>query len=116
MDDQAVKIDGVPVTAPLWGRAPAEDLARIMKLMLDASYHYADDTAREWSRGNRCMIEAAQIANQHKLSFGAIKSLHSEAKPIMPLSDWANSVLRDARDPKGSADILTAYRKATGAA
>lgn len=91
------KIGGVPVTAPLWHGAPALTLAKIIDLLSSASYHYADDSGKEWGTANMKKMEAAALINQYKLSFYAIECLYKEAPQLFTLGELINAVIRDLR-------------------
>ncbi len=63
-----------------------KDLAgkeQFQKLLNDASYHYADDSGSEWSRGAKLVLEAAQLAITNKWRFWQIKEAHREAAPLV---------------------------------
>lgn len=91
------KIGGVPVTAPLWRKTPALTLTEIVSLLSSASYHYADDSGKEWGTANMKKMEAAALINQHKLGFFAIECLYKEAPQLFTLGDLINAVIRDLR-------------------
>lgn len=90
-------INDIPANAPLFCGASKEDLQAIIKHLHDASYHYADDSAREWGQARTHVAEAAKIVNRNGLRFGAMQAIQKEAKPMMPLDDLIDAVLADAR-------------------
>lgn len=91
------EINGVSVTAPLWRDATPETLAKIIEDLRIASYHYADDSGREWKKARARMRAAAQAINAAGLQYTAIQFLHLHAKPLTSLDDLVDAVLRDAR-------------------
>jgi len=90
-------IGKINATAPLWNGADFMTLKGIVQLLSSASYHYADDSGREWGRASLAKMEAAAIINQHKLRFYAIEALYKEAPQLFVLGDLINAVLKDAR-------------------
>jgi len=91
------KIGGVPVTAPSWRGAPALTLTAIVGLLSSASYHYADDSGKEWGAAQMKKMEVAALINQYKLSFYAIECLYKEAPQLFTLGDLIDAVIRDLR-------------------
>lgn len=89
-------IGNINATAPLWNGADFMTLKGIVQLLSDASYHYADDSGREWERANLAKMEAAAIINQHKLRFTAIEALYREAPQLITLNELVDAVLKDA--------------------
>lgn len=94
MDD---KIDGVPVDAPLWRKAPPEDLRQIVKCLSDASYHYADDSGREWGRGRSLVVEAATLINKHSLGHSAMVHLYADKPQLVSFGTLVDTVLQELR-------------------
>jgi hypothetical protein len=90
-------IGGIPVTAPLWRGATRDKLLRIIELMSDASYHYADDSGKEWGRARECKNEAAALINQLRLDYAAIKVLYEERQQLVSFENLVDAVLKDAR-------------------
>lgn len=90
-------IGGIVEDAPLWRGASSSDLKDIIKLMSDASYHYADDSTREWGKAALCKMQAAAKINSFKLDYDAIEALFREKRQLFALSDLINAVLKDAR-------------------
>lgn len=93
-------INDIPANAPLFRKAPKEDLAAVIKHLHEASYHYADDSGREWELAKQHVADAANILNKLQLPFRAICEIQNEAKPLMPLDDIVDAVLAAAREAK----------------
>lgn len=93
----AHEINGIPVTAPLWQRAKPDDLFQIIKHLSDASYHFADDSGREWSKARECLRCAASEINGFWLGYRAISCLVSHTSQLVTLDQVFDAVLRDAR-------------------
>ncbi|WP_422028101.1 hypothetical protein [Roseovarius sp.] len=90
-------IDNVPSNAPLFKNAPEDDLRQVIKHLQLASHHYADDSGREWGLARKHVSDAAEILNRNSLEYRAIQAIHREARPLMPLDDVIDEVLRLAR-------------------
>ncbi len=90
-------IGDIIVTAPLRNNAPPEELRSIVELLSRASYHYADDSSKEWGAAQRTKTEAAEKINGFNLGFRAIRALYDEKPQLLTLEDLIDSVLKDAR-------------------
>lgn len=97
MTDTITEFGGVKADAPLFREAPADDLQRIVDNLSSASYHYADDSAKEWKVARQKMREAAEIINRHRLPFYAIKCLHRHTSQLVSLDDVVDAALAHAR-------------------
>lgn len=53
-----------------------------VKLINDASYHFADDTTREWSLGREKLRKAAEILVANGWRFWMIQRVWAEIKPL----------------------------------
>jgi hypothetical protein len=76
---------------------PVTDLPgfpEVHKLLMDASFHFADDTAREWGSARKAQREACQIIIDNRWPAWRIAQAHEEIKPIMPLEDLYNTILQ----------------------
>ena len=51
--------------------------------LLQASYHYADDSTKEWGAGSQCLNEACDIAVAERWSDEKITELVNDIRPIM---------------------------------
>jgi len=91
-------INEIPATAPLFNKAGPEQLQEIIQHLHAASYHYADDSGREWGKAKQHVADAGKIANKCNLSFRAMQEIQKEAKPLMPLDDFINAALSAARN------------------
>lgn len=95
-------INGIPASAPVFKGAKFEDLKAIIKHLTDASYHYADDSAKEWQRGRSHVKEAAQMCNNLGLGYEAIYRLHKHESQLVDFDQFMNAVLTDARQKGGA--------------
>jgi hypothetical protein len=90
-------ISSIPVSAPLFHKAPEDRLLKVVKLLSDASYHYADDSSKEWGRAASLVKEAAEEVNFLRLGFQAIEALYKHAPQLVSFSEFINEILKDAR-------------------
>jgi hypothetical protein len=91
-------IGGVIVTAPLWNNVPPITLVGLVKLLSSASYHFADDSAEAWSRGNECLRQFAREVNAAGLWYHAIFCLRRDTPQLVTLEQVIDAVLRDLRE------------------
>lgn len=94
---EPAKIGGVNVTAPLWNKAPEADIRAIVRMMSDASHHFADDSGKEWSLGYSLRDNAAAEINRLRLGAYAIRCLVREQPQLVTEGDLIDAVLKDAR-------------------
>ena len=92
-----MEINGIPADAPLFKATPEADLATVISHLHSASYHYADDSGKEWNKAREYVVTAAAIVNAHCLSYSAIECLYKEARPLVSLSQFFDAVLDDLR-------------------
>jgi len=92
-----VLIGGIKASAPLWNKAPEADLLAIVESLSRASYHYADDSGKEWGKAGSCIATASAECNRLSLSFSAITAIHRHKPQLVSLGDFTDAVLRDAR-------------------
>ena len=92
-----MEINGIISTAPLFSGAGNNSLSEIMKHLGDASYHYADDSGKEWDKARQHIEEAARIVNSKGLSYRAIKCLYIEESPLMTFDEFLDAILNQAR-------------------
>jgi hypothetical protein len=97
MTDTKELIGGVDVTAPLWRKNEPLALHGIVKLLSDASYHCADDSAREWGSAAKALNMAATAVNAAGLGSYAITCLHRHETQLVTLEQFMDAILRDAR-------------------
>lgn len=90
-------IGGVRVDAPLFMGASEADLRKIVKLLSDASFNYADDSTGEWNRALAEVNLAAAICNIRRLPFRAIECLHRDKQQLVTFEQFMDAILRDAR-------------------
>ena len=99
-----MEINGISADAPLFKDTPEADLSAVISHLKSASYHYADDSGKEWSKAREHVRTAAAIVNGHRLCHRAIKCLHEEARPLVTLSQFFDAVLDDLRPPQPIGD------------
>lgn len=63
------KIGGVIVTAPLWNGAEPHDLRQIVAWLSSASYHFADDSGKEWISAYKKLDAPVKAVNRLRLGF-----------------------------------------------
>jgi hypothetical protein len=68
------------------------------KCLKSASYHYADDSTKEWHMAHDFMDRAALIAINNRYPFWAIKRMFNEIKPLASIDDLMERLLRVAQD------------------
>ena len=91
------KFNNVPWTAPLFRGTPLEVLEAIVDRLDLTSYHYADDSTREWGKARTLVQETAQLINTHLLSFEAIQCLYLHKAQLVTFAELINAVLKDLR-------------------
>lgn len=91
------KINGIPADAPLWRGATHAELKAIIALLSKASYHYADDSGKEWGNAQSAKAEAAQEINRLTLPAMAIAELQKAQPQLVTFHDLIDAVLKDAR-------------------
>jgi hypothetical protein len=91
------EIGGITATAPLWKKATEAELLGIVKCLSSASYHYADDSGKEWATASVAMRTAAAEVNRLRLGVTAIVALHRHAQQLVSLNDFIDKILADAR-------------------
>ncbi len=91
------QIGGVSFDAPLFRKASLEDLLFITAKLSSASYHYADDSAREWDTARECKDLAARKANELNLCFRAVECLVRHSPQLVTLGDFIDAMLKDLR-------------------
>ena len=91
------KIGGINVAAPLWNKANESELRAIVTKLDDASYHYADDSAREWGKGDLAKEQAAAEVNRLMLSTRAIEALYTERQQLVSRENFMDAILKNAR-------------------
>ena len=96
------KIGGVTATAPLFNGCPEETLIFCVKMLSDASFHYAGDTSKEWGEGNRQVALCAKAINAHKLRYAAIECIQRHEPQLVSLAALVDAVLKQAREGAGA--------------
>jgi hypothetical protein len=91
------KINGISADAPLFRGASPDTLQAIVALLSKASYHYADDSTKEWGYADAAKVEAVVKINQLKLTVRAIEALYRDKPQLVTFYDLLDAVLRDAR-------------------
>lgn len=90
-------INSIPVDAPLFQGVPVDDLLAIIGKLSSASYHYADDSGKEWGVAVEAVREAARLINQHKLRYDAIRHLQAHEKQLVTLATLIDVVFQELR-------------------
>lgn len=91
------KFSNVPWNAPLFRGASLKDLSHIISLLDKASFHYADDSASEWSLAHEAKRMAAQKANELRLDYDAVEKLVKHRPQLVTVGDVINSMLKELR-------------------
>ena len=111
-------IGGIDVTAPLWNKTEPRELHAIVAALSDASYHYADDSGKEWSAGNGEVQRAAKAVNAAGLGHYAITCLHRHTSQLVTLDRFMDAILKDARPASPDVRVVVKpleWRKQSGA-
>lgn len=87
------KINNIPTAAPIFNDASEADLFQIVKHLSSASYHYADDSGKEWTQATNHVNSAADLIIKCKLELGAVRHLHSHQSQLVSLDDLMRRVL-----------------------
>lgn len=66
----------------------------MVELLRTASYHYADDTGKEWGAAGRAMDEFTDKVFEYHLTFWHIEEIILEADPLMPRGAIFDGVIR----------------------
>ena len=90
-------IGGIDATAPLFMNVTPDSLRDLVKLLSDASYHYADDSGGEWGSGHSYVRLFAEAVNAASLGYYAIVALHRDQPQLVTLEQVMDAVLREAR-------------------
>ncbi len=90
-------IHNIPVDAPMFNKATSAELFYIIKKLSDASYHYADDSGREWGQASLDKMQAVATINRLNLCFEAIEALYRHQSQLIGFGEVMNAVLKDAR-------------------
>lgn len=86
-----------PVGAPLWRGATEAELLGIINALSQASFHYADDSGKEWGAANYQKRRAAAECNRLNFDFDALKAIHAAKPQLVTLGDFVSAVLTLAR-------------------
>ena len=96
MNDEP-RINNIPFDAPLFRKTPLVTLNTIIENLSRCSYHYADDSAKEWGRANELLRETADTINRHEFSYSAIRALYSHLPQLVTFDQLINAILLNAR-------------------
>lgn len=66
----------------------------VRELMLNASYHYADDSAKEWPSARALKREAAKIMVKNRWTAQNMMKIHEWVRPIYPVEDTMNEAVK----------------------
>lgn len=97
------RISDIPADAPLFQKVPEETLLQLILKLSQASYHFADDTSKEWPIGYGLVNEFAAEANTLNLRFAAVSALVRHAPQLVTLEQVIDAMLRQARLSAGMA-------------
>jgi hypothetical protein len=67
---------------------------KLVELLRTASYHYADDSGKEWGAAARAMDEFIELAVEKELTYYHYEDVYTAATPLMPFSAIVDGVLR----------------------
>lgn len=91
------KIGTIAWSAPLWRGASLEELNVIIDHLSSASYHFADDSSKEWHLGQQSLNKAAKEINSLKLGYTAITALYAHKAQLIGFDQFVDAILKDAR-------------------
>lgn len=58
-----------------------------------ASYHYSDDTTREWHLAKKYIEKAAELIVVHNITEKQVNDLYNETKPLVSKLELKNTCL-----------------------
>lgn len=67
---------------PAGSVCPEPDYAAFAEALKQASYHFADDSGKEWGRANLCMATAASYAINAAWPYWVMKRMYREIAPL----------------------------------
>lgn len=91
------KFNDVPWDASLFNGASLFDLNQIVTYLDQASYHYADDSGKEWGSAAVCKGEAAKLANTLNLNFSAVDRLVKHHPQLVTVGEMIDAMFRELR-------------------
>lgn len=91
------KIGEVRISAPLWRGATMAQLENISDLLRVASYHFSDDSAKEWRQGREALSMAGDCANALNLDYAALQALYADQSQLVSFGDFVDAVIKSAR-------------------
>jgi hypothetical protein len=62
-----------------------------------ASYHFADDSGKEWADAYKTLDAPEKAVNRLRLGFYAIQCLHRDKPQLVTLDQFMDAILKDAR-------------------
>ena len=65
----------------------------VKEALIRASYHYADDTTKEWVLGRKYVEDAAHIVIKNDMSEDEISKAFELAKPLVSLNQLKNTCM-----------------------
>lgn len=72
---------------------PYDFYPEFKKLLNDASYHFADDSSKEWALGYLLVEDAAAMVADRELPFWVIERMRREAGSMVDTDLFMNKVL-----------------------
>ena len=91
-------INGVRATAPVFHHATFDELSEVVKLLSKASYHYADDSAKEWGAAKKLVRVAAKICASFELGLSALQHLHKHTSQLVAFDQFVDAVMQSRYD------------------
>lgn len=70
-----------------------EIIEDVKEALIHASYHYADDSTREWVHGRKYVEVAAKIVVEHNLTEDEIQKAYNLAKPLVTMNHLKNTCM-----------------------
>lgn len=64
-----------------------EALEQLRESLIRASYHYADDTTREWKYAKKYVTLAAEIIVGNSLTDTEVREVFKDTKPLLTLQE-----------------------------
>ena len=84
---------GVNWNAPLFKIASISQLEQIVEHLSSASYHYADDSGREWEAGRKSLVAAAEECAKLHLSIRALRCLYRHTSQLIGEDQFIDEIM-----------------------
>jgi hypothetical protein len=96
-------INGIRATAPIFHHATFDELSEVVALLSKASYHFSDDSAKEWGAAKKAVRDAAKICASFELGLSALQHIHKHTSQLVAFEQFIDAVMR-ARYERGVKD------------